>query len=309
MIRKYIICDLERLKGFWDWEWEDQIHILESTSDYITPESRSEEKRVSIPARRNSAQASPLYKQKEVLTLFGNRKTSLDVFSHWWAQSCKRMTLFCFQPGVCLLYRVSFGACSFHRVSHVYSFREEAPLQPGKDSNLATQPLCEIHGLTQPWRWGVEVSRGFRLPKWKGRVHQGTEAPPLLACGEKTRLPPPQPQLCGSLLCRFAPRTRRVPRSSAAPARGLRAWAGSASRGEVCGRAGQTGVPGRPPRCSAENIRSPCPQQGGLAPESLTDFSSIPSAPLDVFTLAPGAFPILLVRNLLRRAPSPAQAP
>lgn len=36
----------------------------------------------------------------------------------------------------------------------------------------------------------------------------------------------------------------------------------------------------------------------GSCPESLIDFSSIPSASLDVFTLALGGFPIFLVRNI-----------
>lgn len=61
----------------------------------------------------------------------------------------------------------------------------------------------------------------------------------------------------------------------------------------------QTGVRGLPPRCSTENTRNPRPQQRGSCPESLTDFSSSPSASLDVVTLAPGAFPILLARNVL----------
>lgn len=42
--------------------------------------------------------------------------------------------------------------------------------------------------------------------------------------------------------------------------------------------------------------------------KSLTDFSSIRSASLDVFSLAPGAFPIPWVQNILIRAPCPGQA-
>lgn len=59
--------------------------------------------------------------------------------------------------------------------------------------------------------------------------------------------------------------------------------------------------------CSTENLRSPSPQQTSC-PKSLTDCSSIPPASLDVFSLAPGAFPIPLVQNILIRAPCPGQA-
>lgn len=161
----------------------------------------------------------------------------------------------------------------------------------------------EVGGWGQP---GIPAAQVERKSSPRDRSSAAScvrgEDSPATAAASTLRIPPLQVR---SLPARVAsPRVQLPPRAAVCePGRGL------PLAGEVCGRAGQTEVPGRPPRCSAENIRSPCPQQRGLAPESLTDFSSIPSAPLDVFTLAPGAFPILLVRNLLRRAPSPAQAP
>lgn len=150
----------------------------------------------------------------------------------------------------------------------------------------------EVSWGSRGQRGREEVTEGhkFRGCRWVGVWWEDS---PTAAAARTLRTPPLQvrcPHAC--------PRLQRPPRRGGLGGVGV-------GLGRCAGAPAQPPVRALPPAPLRREHSQACARPRGLAPESLPAGSSTPSASLHVSTLAPGAFPVLWVRNLLLRAPRP----
>lgn len=186
----------------------------------------------------------------------------------------------------------SFGACSLHQcltstappVSGRRFQSGQAAFLEGKGSH----PAAEVEGGGQLGIRAAPVQRKSSPRDTSAAAWRAVRGP---ACGRRGPNSA-DPSSAGSLPAR-APRQPGCPRAAACePGRGLHLHR------EVFGRPGGLKSEGSHPAAPPRTFAAPVPSS-----RSPSGLSSIPSAPLDVFALAPGASPVLVVRNLLLRAP------